>query len=248
MSITVDCFFKFLMCSCRAYIAGTATIDASSGHLKCWNWLALFAECNGNSVSFWRWSFYHFIWPSVIFLPSCHFFRSPMETLHSWLQKPSFLFCYLLDLLWFILVRSGKAGDVNDLICWGLSREAIPWNASAFFPFFHEFELVGVAELNFLMKSPSVCSPRYYQDVGTFGMEWYASLAKSRRMGRVRTDFLAICTDILKNIWSASSWVPTIRNGSLICWKRKRIKNVIYSYFRIHGFLYFHVFFIKNFQ
>lgn len=77
MSITVDCFFKFLMCSCRAYIAGTATIDASSGHLKCWNWLARFAECNGNSVSFWRWSFYHFIWPSVIFPPSCHFFRSP---------------------------------------------------------------------------------------------------------------------------------------------------------------------------
>lgn len=168
--------------------------------------------------------------------------------LHSWLQKPSFLFCNLLDLLWLILVSSGKAGDVNDLICCGLERPFLEMHQH-FFPFSHEFELVGVAELNFLMKSPSVCSPRYYQDVGTFGMGWYASLAKSRRMGRVRTDFLAICTDILKNIWSASSWVwPTIRNGSLICWKRKTIKNVIYSYFRIHGFLYFHVFFIKNFQ
>lgn len=89
MSITVDCFFKFLMCSCRAYIAGTATIDASSGHLKCWNWLALFAECNGNSVSFWRWSFNHFIWPSVIFPPSCHFFRSPIS-IHGFKNLPSF--------------------------------------------------------------------------------------------------------------------------------------------------------------
>lgn len=244
MSITVDCFFKFLMCSCRAYIAGTATIDASSGHLKCWNWLALFAECNGNSVSFWRWSFYHFIWPSVIFPPSCHFFRSPFMASKTFLP---FLLPAGFALVHFGTQRQGWWRQWPDMLrtfSRGHSLKCI-----SIFPFFHEFELVGVAELNFLMKSPSVCSPRYYQDVGTFGMEWYASLAKSRRMGRVRTDFLAICTDILKNIWSASSWVwPTIRNGSLICWKRKRIKNVIYSYFRIHGFLYFHVFFIKNFQ
>lgn len=77
MWITVDCFFKFLMWSCRACIAGTATVYASSGHLKCGNYLALFAEGNGNSLSFWRWSFHHFIWSSVNFPPSCHFFRSP---------------------------------------------------------------------------------------------------------------------------------------------------------------------------
>lgn len=40
-------------------------------------------------------------------------------------------------------------------------------------------------------------------------MGWYASLAKSRRMGSVGTHFLALCTDT--HICSTSSWVwPTI--------------------------------------
>lgn len=79
-------------------------------------------------------------------------------------------------------------------------------------------------------------------------MEWYVFFVKLRRMGRVCIDFLVICIDIFKNIWLVFLWVwLIIRNGSLICWKRKRIKNVIYLYFRIYGFLYFYVFFIKNF-
>lgn len=244
MSITVDCFFKFLMCSYRAYIAGTATVDASSGHLECWNWLALFAEGNANSVSFWRWSFYHFIWSSVIFPPSCHFFRSPFMASKTFLP---FLLPAGFALVHFGTQRQGWWRQWPDMLrtfSRGHSLKCI-----SIFPLLSRIWTGGGCWVELLMNFPSVCSPRYYQDVGTFGMEWYASLAKSRRMGRVRTDFLAICTDILKNIWSASSWVwPTIRNGSLICWKRKRITNVIYSYFRIHGFLYFHVFFIKNFQ
>lgn len=55
------------------------------------------------------------------YLVLCHFPAISLG-LHSWLQKPSFLFCNLLDLLLLILVRSGKAGDVNDLICCGLER------------------------------------------------------------------------------------------------------------------------------
>lgn len=143
MCITIDCFFKFLMCSCRAYIAGTATVDASSGHPKCWNWLALFAEGNGNSVSFWRWSFYHFIWSSVIFPQSCHFFRSPFmasKTFLPFLQPAGFALAH------FGTQRQGWWRQWPDML-W--TWEAIPWNASAFFPFFHEFELMGAAGLNF---------------------------------------------------------------------------------------------------
>lgn len=130
------------MCSCRAYIAGTATVDASSGHLKCWNWLAPLLKAMA-IVSFWRWPFYHFVWSSVIFPPSCHFFRSPFmasKTFLPFLQPAGFALAH------FGTQRQGWWRQWPDML-W--TWEVIPWNASAFFPFFHEFELVGAAELNF---------------------------------------------------------------------------------------------------
>lgn len=86
-------------------------IQRENHYLKCLNWLTLLAEGNGNSVSFCTWSFYHFTWSLVSFTPYYHFIRSLFMASKRFLP----FFCNLLDWL-FILLCSGKASDVNELV------------------------------------------------------------------------------------------------------------------------------------
>lgn len=124
MWITVDCFFKFLMCSCRACIAGTETVGASSGHLT---WLFLLKamailspfEDGPSTILSGPLSFSHHLAISLGLLP--------------WLQKPSFLFLQPagLALAHFGRHRPGWWRQRPDML-W--TWEAIPGNASALYP------------------------------------------------------------------------------------------------------------------
>lgn len=139
-------------------------IQRQNHFLKSVIWLTLFVGGNGNSLSFCRWSFYHF---------TCQF-----HTILSFLKVSfygfktfTFFFGDLCD--WFlvilvILVCSSKASDVNDLMFADIQAHSL-LDFSIIFPSLTWQIRTGMGwcgkQAKSLTISPSVCNHKYFQNV-----------------------------------------------------------------------------------
>lgn len=148
MWITVDPFFKFLICSCRVCISRTATVGASSGHLDIETGLPFLLDAMA-VISPFEYG------PSTILSGPLSF---PLHLAISlgvfpWIKKHSFLFLQPAELVLahFGTQRPGWWRQRPDML-W-------TWNASALYPLLSRIWTGGGCcgiQVELLMKSTSI--------------------------------------------------------------------------------------------